>query len=192
MKKVAFMCLTLLGCPALAENSGIKPGLWEMKTVRQVVDGHDISAQIASAQAEMQRAMAGMSAVQRQQMEAMMERRGGHLGITRLCISPAMAVSSEAPLDPEGRCPPADVSRDGNTVRFRLDCAIDGRSVVGMGESAVGNDRVATRLDMVITDAGSRHRTQSETVMRYVGADCRGVKPADRRLEESEAHAAKG
>jgi hypothetical protein len=46
---------------AFAQSSSLKPGLWEMKPIRQVVDGRDLTAQITAASAEMERAMANMS-----------------------------------------------------------------------------------------------------------------------------------
>lgn len=184
MKEFALALLAVAVSPVFAQGSGIKPGLWEVKIIKQVMDGRDTAAQMASAQAEMQRAMAGMSPAQRKQMEAMMGRQGvsmqGPAGTSQICISPAMAAADKPMVDPEGRCPPATVTRSGNTARFEFNCKTDGRTMVGKGESTVSGDTVMTRTDMVATDASGRHTIQSESQMRYLGPDCRGIKPLAR------------
>lgn len=189
MKNLALALLAVAVSPVFAQGSGIKPGLWEVKIIKQVMDGRDTAAQMASAQAEMQRAMAGMSPAQRKQMEAMMGSHGmpaqGAAGTSRICISPAMAASDKPMVDPDGRCPPASVSRSGNTARFEINCKVDGRTMVGKGESTIASDSVMTRMDMVSTDSSGRHTMQSESQMRYLGPDCGGVKPMDQLIRKT-------
>ena len=167
--------------PAFAQSSGLKPGLWEMKSIRQVVDGQDMSAQMAAANAKMQAAMANMTPAQRQQMEAMMGAQAmpGQTaqGTTRVCISAAMAARDKPMVDPEGRCEPAKVARSGNKSSFEFSCAGNGRTEVGKGESTISADTVTTHVDMTMTDARGRHTMQTDSEMRYLGSDCQGVKP---------------
>lgn len=200
MKKLALASLAALAVPltvsttALAQGSGLKAGLWELKQIKQVMDGRDMGAEMAAAQAEMQQAMANMSPAQRKQMEAMMGSRGmpaGAGGAQRICISPAMAAADKPMVDPEGRCEPAKVSRSGNKTSFEFNCTTQGHSMVGKGESIVSGEMVSTRMDMTTTDAQGRHTMQSESQMRYLGPDCQGMKPIDQIAREAQAYGRK-
>lgn len=184
MKKSLLAILVVLGGTAWAQGSGLKAGLWEVKQLKQVVDGRDMAAQMASAQKEMQAAMANMPPEQRKQMEAMLGKQGvpakGATGVTtRICISPAMAAMDKPMVDPEGRCEPAKMNRSGNKTTFEINCTTQGRTTVGKGESTHSGDMVTTRMDMTMTDAQGRHTMQSESQMKFLGADCQGVKPFD-------------
>jgi hypothetical protein len=183
MRKSTLAMLVALSGTAYAQGSGLKPGLWEVRQIKQVVDGRDMAAQMASAQAQMQQSMAKMSPEQRKQMEAMMGGRGMPQGAagggTRICISPAMAARDKPMVDPEGRCEPAKVSRSGNKTSFEFNCTTQGRTTVGKGESTHSGDTVNSRMDMTTTDASGRHTMQSESQMKYLGPDCQGIKPMD-------------
>ncbi|MBL8502884.1 MAG: DUF3617 family protein [Rhodocyclaceae bacterium] len=175
MKKlVPALALSLLAAPAFAGD--MKAGLWEMKTLRQVVDGQDMQAQMR----QMQQQMAGLPPEQRKQMEAMMGRQGmgmGPGGAMRMCISEEMAKRDAPVLDPDGQCQPAKVSRSGNTVRYEIDCMMEGRRSQGKGESTFSGNSVHSRMDMVTMDASGRHTMQSESQMTYLGPDCKGLAP---------------
>lgn len=198
MKKLVLASLATLvlpltlGTTAHAQGSGIKAGLWELKQIKQIMDGRDMGGQMAAAQAEMQQAMANMSPAQRKQMEAMMGSRGMPAGAAggaqRICISPAMAASDKPMVDPEGRCEPAKMSRSGNKTSFEFNCTTAGRSMVGKGESTISGDTVNTRMDMTTTDAQGRHTMQSESQMKYLGPDCQGLKPIDQIAKEAQAY----
>jgi len=195
MKKLALAVLVTLSTTAFAQGSGLKAGLWEIKQIKQVMDGRDMAAQMAAAQAEMQQAMANMSPAQRKQMEAMMGGRGMPAGAAggaqRICISPAMAAADKPMVDPEGRCEPAKVSRSGNKTSFEFNCTTQGHSMVGKGESTVSGDLVSTRMDMTTTDAQGRHTMQSESQMKYLGPDCQGLKPIDQIAKDAQAYGRK-
>ena len=172
--------LIMLSGSAFAENYSLKPGLWEVKQIRQVLDGQDMSAQMAAAQAQMQQAMANMSPAQRKQIESRMGSQSmGAGGGTRICISPAMAARNRPMVDAKGRCEPAKVSHSGNSTHFEFNCTADGRTSVGKGESVASGDTVTTRVDMSVTDARGHHTIHSESQMKYLGPDCEGIKPAD-------------
>jgi len=174
--------LIVLSGSVFAQSSSLKPGLWQVKPIRQVVDGRDLTAQMASASAQMQQAMANMTPEQRKQMEAMMSAQGRSAGAngggTRICVSPAMAAKDKPMVDSEGRCEPAKVSRNGNKTSFEFNCTGDGRTEVGRGESTVSGDTVTTRVDMTMTDARGSHSMQTESQMSYLGPDCQGIKPS--------------
>ncbi|HTY99435.1 MAG TPA: DUF3617 domain-containing protein [Rhodocyclaceae bacterium] len=186
MKKSALAVLIALCGTAYADNPGLKAGLWEVTVVRQVMDGRDMTSQMAAAQAQMQQAMAKMSPAQRKQMEAMMGSKGGGQGsgAVRICVSPAMAARDKPMVDPEGRCEPAKVSRSGNKTSFEFNCTTGGRTSVGKGETVASGDSMTTHMDMTTTGAEGRHTMQTDSQMKYLGSDCQGVKPADQLAKE--------
>ena len=172
--------LAVLASSPCAQTTGMKAGLWEMRTLKQVMDGKDMQAQMSAAQAQMQQAMADMPPDQRKQMEAMMARQGAAMsggGAHRMCISPEMAARDKPMVDPEGKCEPAKVSRSGNKTSFEFNCKTAGRSMVGKGDSTFAGDTITSRMDMTTTDATGRHTMQTEQQMKYLGADCGGLKP---------------
>ncbi len=190
MKKLTLAILVTLTGSAFAQSSSLKPGLWEIKTIRQIMDGRDMSAQMNSAMSQMEEAMAQMSPDQRKKMEAMMGGQGMPAkskagGGIRICMSPAMAAMDKPMVDPEGRCEPTKFNRSGNKSSFEFNCKINGGTTVGKGESTVSGDMVATRMDMTTTDAQGRHTMQNETQMKYLGSDCQGIKPADQMAKDA-------
>ncbi len=191
MKKLTLAILLVLSGVASAQNSSLKAGLWEMKQIRQVVDGKDMTAQMAAAQKRMQQEMASMTPDQRKQMEAMMKGMGtgspspGSAGnFTRICISPAMAAKSAPMVDRDGHCAPVKVTRSGNKSTFEFNCTTNGRTTVGSGESTASGDTISTSTNMTVTDARGRHTIQSESQMTYLGSDCQGIKPADQLVKD--------
>lgn len=190
MKKLTLAILITLSGPAFAESSSLKPGLWEMKQISQVMDGRDMTAQMASAQAQMKQAMANMPPAQRKQMEAMMGHQGANVGGgTRICISAAMAARNKPMVDPEGHCEPAKVNRSGNKTSFEFNCTTNGQTSVGKGESIVNSDTITTRMNMTTTDARGKHTMQSESQMKYLGSDCQGIKPIEQLAKETQGAA---
>jgi hypothetical protein len=180
MKKLALVMLLMLSGSAFAENHQLKPGLWEMKQIRQVLDGQDTAAQMAALRGQMQQALANMSPAQRKQIESRMGSQGvGSGGSTRICISPAMAARNRPMVDPQGRCEPAKLVHSGNSIQFEFNCTANGATNVGSGTSVAEGDTVTTRVDMTVTDARGRHTIQSESQMKYLGPDCQGIKAAD-------------
>jgi hypothetical protein len=169
-------------------QAAMKPGLWEVKTIKQVMDGKDMMGEMAKAQAEMQQMMARMSPQERKQMEAMM---GGQMGMSmakpnviRLCVSPEMAARDESTIAADPDCKPSKVTRSGNKTTFEIDCTSHGQKMNGKGESVVAGDSISTKMDMTTSDARGRHTMQSESQMKFVGADCGGLKPADQLAKE--------
>jgi hypothetical protein len=183
MKKSVWLVCLVLGASAGAQEAKLKAGLWEVKVVRQVLDGRDMAGQMAAAQERARQAMANLSPEQRKQMEAMMGGRSmpamGADGATRICISAAMAARDRTVADPQGHCAPAKIERSGGTVSFEFNCTSNGRTSVGKGKSTVSGDTVTTSVDATTTDAKGQHTMQSESQMSYLGADCQGVTPVD-------------
>lgn len=188
MRKIlTVLVLAALTHPIAAPAGQLKAGLWEIKVIKQVVDGRDMQGQMAAAQAQMQKAMAEMPAAQRKQMEAMMKQHGAGMaqtGALRVCISPAMAARDEPMVDADGLCKPAKVTRSGNRTQFQIDCTRDGRRMAGAGETVSSGNTLQSKMDMTINDAQGRHRMQTESRMTWVGADCGAVKPVDQIVSD--------
>ncbi len=169
--------LLFVATPVIAQ--GMKPGLWEVKTIKQVVDGQDMTAQMAAAQAQMRQQMASMTPEQRKQLEAMMGGQGSAAGsgATRICISPEMAKREEPMLDPQGHCKPSKMSRSGNTTSFEFDCSTaQGRSI-GKGKSTTTGSSIHSIMEMTTSGQRGTHTMQSESQMNYLGPDCQGLAP---------------
>jgi hypothetical protein len=148
------------------------------------MDGKDMAPQMAAAQAMLQEQMAKMSPAQRKQMEQMM---GGQAmpsaGGQRVCISPEMAAQDKPMMPPDAKCEPSKFERSGNKLTFELNCNADGHTIAGRGTSVTSGDLVTSSMDMTTTDARGRHTMQSESQMKYLGADCQGVKPMDQLMK---------
>jgi hypothetical protein len=172
----------IVSTTAAADGFGLKPGLWEMHVIKQVMDGRDTSAQMASAGDKLQQAMAKMPPDQRAQMEAMMKQRGvdmsgGNLTV-RMCITKEMASRNQPIVDKDGRCKPATVSRSGNTTSFEFNCSADGVTTTGKGEAVALGDSIKTQVDATtVSQGGQSHVMHSETQMQFIGANCGDVKP---------------
>ena len=179
--------LAVAACAVSAAEPMMKAGLWEMRIEKQIVDGQDMAGKMAAAQAEMQKAMAGMPAEQRKQMEQMMAGRGmggaGNPNVHRLCVSPEMAAQDKPVAAGDPKCQPSKYQRSGNRTTFEMNCP----GMVGKGESVVSGDSIATTMDMTMTDESGRHTMHSASRLRYVGADCQGIKPADQLAREMQA-----
>jgi hypothetical protein len=188
MKKSTLAILITLSSTAFAQSSSLKAGLWEITPIRQVMDGRDMTAQRAAAQAKMQQSMANMPPDQRKQMESIMGSKGisgsANAGGTRICVSPAMAARDKPMVDSSGHCEPASLNRSGKKTSFEFNCTANGHTRIGKGESIVSGDTVTTRVDMTMTDARGSHTMQSETQMKYLGTDCQGIKPVDQLVKE--------
>jgi len=193
MTRKAVIAATLVGASflPLAHADTVKAGLWEMTITKQVHDGRDMTATMAAAQERMRAAMASMSPEQRKMMESMVGSKGaanpGGGSATRICISPAMAARNEPMADPQGRCPPANISRSGNTMSFEFSCTREGVTTTGKGTNTITGDTANTHLDMTSTDARGTHTTQMETTMKYLGSDCQGVTPLDELVKGAQA-----
>jgi hypothetical protein len=166
----------------LATGFGLKPGLWESRIIKHVMDGRDMTSQMTGAMVQMQSTLSRLPPEQRAQMEAMMRQRGGMTigtdGTTKMCISPEMAARDQPIVDQEGRCQPAKVNHSGNRTAFEINCSVNGTVMTGNGESTAAGDVIASRVDMNIRKGnGETHVLHTETEMKFLGSDCGEVKP---------------
>jgi hypothetical protein len=181
MRSLAACLAALVAFSAYAAGLGLKPGLWEVRIVKQVVDGLDMTAQMAAQASQLQKTMAAMPPEQRAKMEAMFKDRGigqGGDGGYRLCISPEMAKRDTPIVDKDGRCQPTKVTHSGNQTSYEFSCSSNGMTTVGKGESTATGDLISNRSDVTITKVNSPPRViHGESEMKYLGSDCGDVKP---------------
>lgn len=184
MKKSLLACvIALLAVTSYAAGIVRKPGLWEVRIVKQVVDGRDTSDQMAAARAQMEKALANMPAAQRAQMQAMLASHGlggDDNGGFRICVSPEMAKRDTPIIDKNGRCQPVKLNHSGNQATFEFSCTVNGNTMTGKGEATITDDLITTRTDVTThTPSGATHLMQNETQMKYLGPDCGDVKPPE-------------
>ncbi len=177
MKNATLAILVALSVTACGQNSGFKPGLWEIKPIRHVVDGRDMTAQVLSDQAKRQQEMAARMPPDQQNLM-------GHpavfkAGGMRICISPARAAKGPLIVDPEGRCEPDKEIRSGNKSNFEFNCTFNGMTMVGKGESVTNDNIVTNNINMTATNAQGSHTMQSASQMNYLGTDCQGIRPLE-------------
>jgi hypothetical protein len=182
-KRLLFSSLALAALASYAAGIGFKPGLWEVKIVKQVVDGRDMTAQLAASAERMQQVMANMPPEQRARMQAMMPNGGAGLGDNgnfRFCVSPDFAKRDQPVIDKDGHCQPATVKHDGNVTSYEFTCASNGSTRHGKGETVANGDLITNRIDMTTTQASGQTRNfHNESEMHYLGPDCGDVKPFD-------------
>jgi Protein of unknown function (DUF3617) len=182
VRKILITCLMAAAAlEVLAAGIGLKPGLWEVRVVKQVIDGRDMSAQIAQSATRMEQAMANLPPEQRARLEAMLKQRGigqdGN-GSYRVCITPQMAKRDAPVLDKEGRCKPIKLSHHGDRTSFAFDCSSGRMTTKGKGVATISDELVTTQVDATTQSAqGETHVMHSESEMKYVGPDCGDVKP---------------
>jgi hypothetical protein len=164
----------------------VKPGLWEIRLVRQYMDGSDVTALVPAALAGLQQMMGGMTPQQRKQMEATFGKPPAGT-VQRICVSPEMAAGDKPLLSSDVKCEPTAFNRDGSRVTFEFNCADQGRTTTGKGVSQLASERVATRIDLVTNDANGRHTWINQSEATFVGADCGNLKPADQVAREAQA-----
>mgnify|MGYP006207519975 CR=1 FL=1 len=173
-----FSITLLLGafsCIGVAHAQSTKPGLWE---VTQKMGGN---AEMDQAMAQMQKQMAGMSAAQRKQMEAMMGNQGLSMGAggtmsLKTCITPEMAARNDMPTQTEGDCTTTVTSRSGNTMKMKFVCTNPPSS--GEGTYTFNGD-TAYSMKMVMTSQhqGKPQNMTMEGQGKWLAADCGNVKP---------------
>lgn len=185
MSKTILVALAAVATSAFAAaDPAIRPGLWEVKLVRQFMDGRDVTVLVPAALAGMQQLMGNMTPQQRKQMEATFGKAPANT-TQRICISPEMAAGDKPLLPPDVKCEPTAFNREAGRVTFEFSCADQGRTTTGKGESILASEAVSTRIDMVTNDANGKHTWQNHSQATYVGADCGNLKPADQVVREA-------
>lgn len=170
---------------------GLKAGLWESRTLKMTVDGKDMLPQMKAAREQMQQSLAKLPPEQRKKMEAMMATQGGgDPTVQRMCVSAEMA-KKEQPILPRpahADCAEPKLDRNGNRTAFEFSCKQGEGTIAGKGETVATGDQVTTKVETVTSDKSGAKRTMvAETQMKFIGADCGGLKPLDQMIKEMQA-----
>lgn len=185
-QKILAVALAAISAAALgAADPAVRSGLWEVKLVRQFMDGRDVTALVPAALAGYQQLMGNMTPQQRKQMEATFGKAPAST-TQRICISPEMAAGDKPLLPPDVKCEPTAFKREAGRVSFEFNCVDQGGTTTGKGESTLASESVSTRIDMVTNNANGKHTWQNESQATYIGADCGSLKPADQVVHEAQ------
>ncbi len=188
MKKLLLASILAAMATATMAESLVKAGLWEVRMVKQTMDGQDMSAMMATAHAEMRKAMASMPPEKRKQMEQMLgQQSGSDPSLHKVCVSREMAAQDKPMLSGASKCAPSKMDRNGNKLTFEISCDANGQKMDGKGESVGTGDTVTTKAEMHIAGPQGKHTMQSESLMKFISADCGGLKPADQLVREMQA-----
>lgn len=173
---------------AVAADPAVQPGLWEVRMVRQYMDGRDVTVLVPVALSGLQQLMGGMTPQQRKQVEATLGSQvASGSTVQRLCVSPEMAAGDKPLLPADVKCQPTEFNRQGSRLSFAFNCADQGRSTTGRGVSQLSSRSVTTRVDLVTNDANGRHTWINQSQATFIGADCGNLKPADQVVRTTEA-----
>ncbi|MFT4196168.1 DUF3617 domain-containing protein [Ottowia sp.] len=192
---IGLCAASAVGAAQAQGPGGLKAGLWESRTLKMAMDGKDMLPQMKAAREQMQKSLAGMPPEQRKKMEAMMGAQGADPTVQRLCVSAEMARKDQAlvPRPARADCAEPRLNRSGNRTAFEFSCRQGGGTVTGKGETLAEGDQISTKVETVSTDAGgARHAMVAETQMKFVGADCGGLKPLDQMVREMQQAGAAG
>jgi hypothetical protein len=186
------LCAALIAGATLAEGPAgmMKPGLWESRPLKMMVDGRDMLPQMKAAQTRMRKSIGNLPPEQRKQMEATINAQQGDPSVQRLCISPEMASSGQAmlPRPEHAGCAEPKLSHGGNRTAFDVSCKQNGGTTTGHGESVIVGDQITSKFESVTTEAGgTRHTMQIETQMTFLGSDCGGLEPLDQIAHSMQA-----
>lgn len=178
--RIALPLLVLMASvpSARADKPPIKPGLWEVTTEGQSLNGKalpDVSAQMAE---QLQKMPPDM----RKQMEAHMKSQGvqmmsggGGKTAVRMCLTRDMLEQDRWQRN-DGQCQNTAMNRSGATWSWKFKCT----QPPGEGEGKTtfqGSDAYMTELHMTTRQEGHPQRMSMKHRGRWLGADCGDVKP---------------
>jgi hypothetical protein len=133
---------------------------------------------------DMNEAMKKMSPDQRAMVEKMMKDRGVGMGgqpnSFRYCLSKERAEREFVPQpDPDTECKHQVSSTSSSEAKFSFSCKRkDGSTVEGQGRAHdLTPESYATEVDMTVQHEGKPMQIHSEQKGKWLGADCRGLKP---------------
>lgn len=181
MKMQPALAALLLALPlAAAAQSRPTPGLWEQNAKMNSAD-----PKVSAAMAQMQQQMAAMPPEQRRQMEEMMARQGmsmpgggpGGGMVVKYCLTAERAARDEIPLDQQGSCKQTSMSRNGNTLKFTVECSGQ-RQGKGEGEITFISPKEYKGKIKLTPGPGAREPAMEiEHHAKWVAADCGSIKP---------------
>ncbi len=162
---------------AQAEETQLKPGLWELQNKMT-----STNPELKAAAAEMQKQLASMPPAQRKMMEDMMAKQGVKMGsggpfemAVNICLTQEMIEKNSVPVQ-EGNCKTIPQKRTGNVVKMAFSCTNPASS--GEGQYTVVSPKAYT-MKMTIRSAieGRTQTMNMDANGKWLAADCGDVKP---------------
>lgn len=174
IQTLALLALMASGSAAFSADITIKPGLWEAKTLHQIIDGVDVTAKMEAFKQQQKALIARLPAEQRKQAEAEFEQRA--------CVPPSIAADYGAWIEHNSNCKlSTKPSILGNKMHFQASCVQRDQVAVGEGDAVMGSDLVTVHMVTEAVDAqGGKHKVQTDWQSKYLGADCHGLAPLDK------------
>ncbi|HWH82484.1 MAG TPA: DUF3617 domain-containing protein [Burkholderiaceae bacterium] len=173
---VSALAVAFVTAAPLAHAQTQAPGLWEHRFTIKSDDG-----KMEAAMAQMQKQLAALPPEQRAQMEAMMASRGVKIGAqgtsAKYCLSKEQAAKPAEPHLNSADCTRQDVTRSGNTMKFRFECSRP-QPVKGDGEMTFTSDKAYSGRSNVVTQMGGQPQQMAmEMSGQWLSADCGDIKP---------------
>lgn len=177
----AILALGLCAAPAAAQT--MKPGLWEVTNKM----GGEQGAQMAAAQAEMQKQMASMPPEQRKMMQDMMAKQGVGMGAgmgmggpggmnVKVCMTKDMTERNQMPAQGRGDCKQTLSPRVGNTMKVSFACTNPPSS--GEGQvTFVSPEAYSTKMTVNTMMQGKSEQMKMDSSGKWLSADCGNIKP---------------
>lgn len=173
--KPALFAAALAVAPFVAHAQTQAPGLWE-HTFKLTSQGGEME----KAQAEMQAQLAALPPEQRQKIEAMMKSRGVTMGAqgttAKFCLSKEQAAK---PAEPQmaGDCKQTEMTRSGNTMRYKFACTTPQR-VSGEGQVSYAGDKAYSGQSTMTTQVNGQPQQMGMGMTgKWLAADCGDIKP---------------
>ncbi len=170
--------MVLLPASAMAVDAPpMKPGLWEVTTGSQTVNGQPVPDMAATMAEQMKR----MPPELRTQMEARMKARGiqlatGGNGIgVRMCITKDM-LKQNLWQAMDGRCQNTGMKQSGSTWSWKFTCTEPRGD--GEGSTTFHNGEAYTNdMKMQTTQNGQKQSITTKQHAKWLGDDCGSLKP---------------
>jgi len=163
--------VVLIHGAAQAQSPPIKPGLWQVRTQREV-DGQRMQMP------DMSEHLKNMSPQQRQMMEAMMKQRGVDMGAggdMRICLSKESLDAGHWQRQ-QGTCKTDYGSRTSSTWKWHTSCT-DPASETDGEATFTSSDSYTVKTATTMSVQGQPRTTRMVLDSKWVGADCGDVKP---------------
>lgn len=156
----------------------IKPGLWEMTSDSQQLNGKPMPDHAAQMAAQLK----SMPPEARRQIEAQMKAQGIQINpagaggmAARMCLSKEMLEQNRWQ-QTEGDCKSQVTSRSGNTWKWSLACTQP--PAQGEGSTTFTNpENYSGEVRMTTQDGGKPQVMSMKHHARWISADCGGLKP---------------
>ena len=187
------LCAVFIAATVHAQDADQKPGLWESRITKMVVDGEDQMATMKALRQHMRDTVAKMPPAQRKQIEASLTPQDQDPMVQRVCLSAAMLKNLLTQGLPPGAsqvdCTPGKIEHNGNRTTFETSCKRDGATVASKGVVVTAKDQIDTSAESIVTMENDKQARQTETQMKFISSDCGGLPPLDEVIKNMRAGA---